>query len=74
MVELTEQQQQALDAEPEPRRVVDPRTNTAYVLVRADAYERVQELLDDEEDRNVQQAFLKASHQAAVAWMKENPY
>ena len=48
MIELTEQQQQALDAEPKPLQVVDPRTNIAYVLVRADAYERLQPLLYDD--------------------------
>lgn len=48
MIELTEHQQRALDAEPKPPRVVDPRTNTAYVLVPADVYERLQPLLYDD--------------------------
>jgi hypothetical protein len=48
MIELTEQQQQALDVAPQPPQVVDPRTKTAYVLVRADIYERVKGLLGDD--------------------------
>jgi hypothetical protein len=49
MIELTEQQQQALDAESEPRRLVDPRSQTTYVLVRADIYERPKSLLEDDD-------------------------
>jgi hypothetical protein len=45
MIELTEQQQQALDASPEPPRLIDPRTNKTYVLIGADAYERIKGLL-----------------------------
>jgi hypothetical protein len=47
MIELTEQQQHALD-EQQPLHLVDPRTKTAYVLIRQDAYERLQALLDDD--------------------------
>jgi hypothetical protein len=48
-IQLTPQQQQALDAqENRPPRVIDPRTNTAYVLVPEVDYEAIQELLDDE--------------------------
>jgi hypothetical protein len=53
-VELTEQQQQALDSEPEhPPRLVDPRTNTTYLLVRAEEYERIREALEDQWRRGV---------------------
>src|SRR5215510_11932812 len=47
MIELTQEQQQALDQQAEPLRMVDPRTKTVYVLVREDLYGRVQGLLDD---------------------------
>jgi hypothetical protein len=50
MIELTEQEQQALDASPEPPRLIDPRTNVAYVLVRAEVYERLRGLLEDDLD------------------------
>lgn len=47
-VELTEQQQQALDAQDEllPR-LIDPRSNAAYYLVAAWDYEAIRELLDE---------------------------
>jgi PHD/YefM family antitoxin component YafN of YafNO toxin-antitoxin module len=46
---LNEQQQQALDSSAgTPAKVVDPRTNTTYVLVPAADYETVHEVLEDE--------------------------
>ena len=48
MIELTEQQAQALEhADVTPPRVVNPRTQEAFVLLRIDEYER---LKDDEYD------------------------
>ncbi len=48
-IQLTLQQQADLDrADDELVRVVDPRTNAAYVLVPADDFESVRELLEDE--------------------------
>lgn len=42
MIELTEQQLQALEhAEATPPRVVNPRTNEAFVLLPVDEYERL---------------------------------
>jgi hypothetical protein len=47
-IELNEQQQHALDTvRDEPPRLVDPRTNESYVLVRADVYDRLRALLVD---------------------------
>jgi hypothetical protein len=51
MIELTEQQQQALEAQQgEPPRVVNPRTQETYVLVPAALYDRMKELLEEEEE------------------------
>lgn len=48
-IELTEQQQQALEAQAEaPPRVIDPRSNVAYYLVPAPDYEAVRDLLEEE--------------------------
>jgi hypothetical protein len=48
MIELTEQQVQALEKpEPTPPRVVNPRTKETFVLLRLDEYER---LTEDEYD------------------------
>ena len=48
MIELTEQQVQALE-EPESTlpRVVNPRTKEIFVLLRVDEYERLKEEYDD---------------------------
>ena len=49
-IPLTPQQQQALDSPSGgyPPRVVDPRTNAAYVLVPEADYDLVREVLEDE--------------------------
>jgi hypothetical protein len=57
MIELTDQQLQALDSCPEPR-LIDPRSKTAYVLVRADVYERLRCLLAEDEDLDMRQVAL----------------
>ena len=46
-LEMTGQQQQAVDVERTPR-LLDPRTGIAYVLLRADDFERVLALLDEQ--------------------------
>lgn len=55
MIELTEKQQKAVDAGPEPPRLVDPRTNKAYVLIGVESYERIKGLLKDEDELTMQQ-------------------
>jgi hypothetical protein len=51
-IELTPQQQQALDTKEEsPPRVIDPRTNTTYILVPEVDYEFMRELLQEEHRR-----------------------
>jgi hypothetical protein len=48
-IELTEQQQHALDLQSgAPPRIVDPRTNAWYYLIPAADYEAIRELLEDE--------------------------
>ena len=45
-IELTPQQQQALDTKEEsPPRLIDPRTNTTYILLPELDYESIRELL-----------------------------
>lgn len=45
MIELTEEQQQALD-ETKLVRARDPRTNDTYILVPVDTYERMRAIVD----------------------------
>jgi len=56
-IQLTEQQQEVLDsAGAIPPQVVDPRTNSSYVLVPADEYEVVREIIEDERRQGAIQA------------------
>ena len=57
MIELTEQQQRAVDATPEVR-LIDPRTQKAYVLVGADRFERMKSLLTDGDELNMRQVAI----------------
>jgi hypothetical protein len=73
VIELTEQQQQAVDASPEPR-LIDPRTKKAYVLIGADVYERMRELLGQAQATIQEEAWLDAVEEARNEWAQENPY
>jgi hypothetical protein len=49
-LKLTNELRQAMAAQPdEPVRLVDERTNTVYVLLRADRYEQLKALLPEQE-------------------------
>jgi hypothetical protein len=48
MIELTHEQHEALQNGTEPVRVIDRATNTEYVLVRADVYKRLKDLVANE--------------------------
>ena len=70
-IQLTPQQQQALDTqETSLPRVIDPRTNTAYVLVREADYAVIQELLEEEE---LQQEIHAVALRNAAGRMNEVP-
>jgi hypothetical protein len=70
-IELTPQQQQALDTqEEESPRIIDPRTNTVYVLVPEVDYEAIRELLEEERR---QQAIHKVALCNAAGRMNEAP-
>ena len=70
-IQLTPQQQQALDTqEDRPPRVIDPRTNIAYILVPEVDYEAIRELLDDE---RWQQAIHAVALRNAAGRMNDVP-
>ncbi|HWG43617.1 MAG TPA: hypothetical protein VN688_12590 [Gemmataceae bacterium] len=54
MIELTAQQQQAVDGGTEPQ-FIDPRTRKTYVLIAAEVYERLRRLLDEDEGLDMRQ-------------------
>jgi hypothetical protein len=45
MIELTQEQLQALDAPEQPAVAVDPRTGQEYLLIRREIYEKVRSVL-----------------------------
>ncbi|HEX3871861.1 MAG TPA: hypothetical protein VHV77_15560 [Pirellulales bacterium] len=70
-IELTEQQQHALDGQSEtPPRVIDPRSNVSYYLVPACDYDAVRELLEDERR---QKAIRAVGLRNAVGRTQANP-
>jgi hypothetical protein len=71
MIELTEQQQQALKGNGEPLRILDPATSTEYVLVRADIYSHFQHLLEQATDEAEQEAWADAVEEARSEMINE---
>ena len=70
-IELTEQQQHALDVQSEqPLRVIDPRNNAAYYLVAVPQYEAVRELLEEERQ---QRAIRAVGLRNAAGRIEEEP-
>jgi len=70
-IELTPQQQQALDTKEEsPPRVIDPRTNTTYILLPEVDYESIRELLQEERR---QQAIHAVALRNAAGRIDETP-
>ena len=64
-IELTEQQQQAVLRGEAVH--LDATEIGIVVILSKEEYQRLQMLREEEEDRKVQEAFLKASHNSAVA-------
>ena len=70
-IQLTPQQQQALDTQAEGlKRIIDPRTNAAYILVPETDYATIRELLEDE---RWQQAIHAVALRNAAGRMNEVP-
>jgi hypothetical protein len=68
MIELTDQQGQALAAQENPT-VVDPRTKATYVLVRKEIFDRIKGLLyDDREWTADEQLRLLAESGKRAGW------
>ena len=70
-IPLTKEQQQAIDStEVTPPEIVDPRTGAAYVLIRAEEYETVREVLTEERR---QKAIRAVALRNAAGRMQEAP-
>jgi hypothetical protein len=64
MITLTEKQRQELKRIGSHVRVVDPTTRTEYVLVRADVFARLQQLVQQAENEIEQEGWLDAVEEA----------
>jgi PHD/YefM family antitoxin component YafN of YafNO toxin-antitoxin module len=69
-----EQRQAAVEAGDSPVVLADPQTGINYVLMRADVYRKMQELLEVDEDRREHQAWARLARRARDQWAQENPY
>ncbi len=68
---LSKEQQKALDAERTgPLQVVDPRNNSIYLLIPAEEYQNLRELLEEEK---VREAVHAAALRNAVGRINEAP-
>jgi hypothetical protein len=67
-IELTEPLQRALDQQDEPLRVVDPRTQQGYVLIRAEDYERLKSLFGAEDLSAEEKLLLLAESGRRAGW------
>ncbi|HEV3257537.1 MAG TPA: hypothetical protein VG013_11695 [Gemmataceae bacterium] len=65
MIELTEEQRREL-AKPEPV-AIDPQTKETYILVRADLYQRLRDLLYDDAEFPIREAYPLMDEVAAKA-------
>lgn len=69
-IELTEEQRQAV-IKGEVVRLALPEIGQDVILLRADAYEDIRAVLEDEKE---QKAFRQAGLRCARKWLKDNPY
>ena len=61
MIELTEQQQTLLTRCESPPRVVNPATKETFVLIRAEVYAKFQDLLGEEDVRDLETLLAELS-------------
>jgi hypothetical protein len=75
MAAITPEQRQEIEqAGEQPVELTDPSTNTAYILVRADVSKRMQEIMEEEEDRREKEAWAKLGRKARPTWAEDKPY
>ncbi len=75
MTTMTPEQRAAVaEAGDAPVEVADPQTGTEYVLLRADVYQRMRELLQSDGARHEQEAWSRTARKARDQWARENAY
>lgn len=69
-----EQRVAAAEAGDTPIEIADPQTGAAYILLRADVYERMRVLVEAEEARREQEAWSRLARKARDQWARENAF
>ena len=74
-IEITEDLRQALMLQrKEPLRLIDPQTNSTYVVLRSEDYDRLKALFEETEDKVLHKAWLELATRTRRSWVQENPY
>jgi hypothetical protein len=68
-----DQSRAAAEADDAPIELADPRTGDAFILVRADVFRRMPELLEDREDRIEHEGWATLARSARHRWAAETP-
>jgi len=75
METITAEQKQAVDqAGDSPVELEDPQTGAAYILMRADVFRRLRQLVEDDEDSRENEAWSNVARKARDEWARENPF
>jgi hypothetical protein len=75
MTTITPEQRTAVaEAGDAPVELADPQTGAAYVLMRAEVYEAMRELLEAAAARQEQAAWSRLARKARDEWARENAY
>ena len=69
-----EQRRAAAEAGDAPVELSDPQTGDNFVLMRADTFRRMSELIQHGEDRRDHEAWSGLARKARGRWASENPY
>jgi hypothetical protein len=69
MTTLTPELRQAVEqAGDQPVAINDPQTNTEYILLRADVYRHMREVLEEDEDRREKEAGRSSVAEQGRTW------
>ena len=75
MIEITpDQRRAAAEAGDAPVELADPPTGDSYVLVRAEIFRQMKELIKDREDRVEHEAWAALARKSRDRWAAENSF
>jgi hypothetical protein len=73
MTTLTSEQRKAIaSAGDQPVEIVDPQTNAAFVLLRAEVYKRLCEQIEEDADLRIREAWGRLGQKVRSEWAKED--